>query len=177
MAKRGRPRIYPDLRTQWRERQRRYRKAKQKAEKVYHRSLKTEWETPQWFFDQYNEKFGFTLDVCASPLNAKCDRYFTRDQDGLAQPWEGVCWMNPPYGTVVMKWLAKAHASAQAGATVVCLVKAATDTEWWKTYYNLASDVIFVEKRLTFGEAKNTAAFPSVVMIFRPPSDSGVQAA
>jgi site-specific DNA-methyltransferase (adenine-specific) len=173
----GRPRRYPDLQTKWRENQRRYRKAKQKAEKVYHRQLKTEWETPQWFFDQYNAEFGFTLDVCASPLNAKCARYFTRDQDGLAQPWEVVCWMNPPYGRAVDRWLAKAHASAQAGATVVCLVKAGTDTQWWHTFKPLASDVRFVEKRLKFGDAENTAAFPSVVMIFRPQRDSAAQAA
>src|SRR5215510_5491819 len=114
MAKRGRPRIYPDLRTQWRERQRRYRKGKQQEIKVYHRSQKTEWETPQWFFDQLHAEFGFTLDVCASPLNAKCSRYFTRDQDGLAQPWEGVCWCNPPYGRHIGRWLAKARESAQA---------------------------------------------------------------
>jgi len=172
VAKVGRPRLYPDIRTTWREGKRRYRKAKQQHMKVYHRSQKVEWETPQWFFDQYNEEFGFTLDVCASPLNAKCSRYFTRDQDGLAQPWEGVCWMNPPYGTAVMKWLAKAHASAQAGATVVCLVKAATDTKWWHRWQPLATETRFIKGRLTFGDADNTAVFPSVVMIFRPHRDS-----
>jgi phage N-6-adenine-methyltransferase len=56
------------------------------------------WATPQDFFDRLNAEFRFTLDVCATPENAKCTRYFTRADDGLAQSWTGVCWMNPPYG-------------------------------------------------------------------------------
>jgi DNA N-6-adenine-methyltransferase (Dam) len=84
--KRGRPRIYPDLRTQWRERQKRYRKAKQEHLKVYHRSLTIEWATPQAFFDAVHAEFSFTLDVAAHADNAKCARYFTEADDGLAQP-------------------------------------------------------------------------------------------
>lgn len=60
-------------------------------------SSKTElWETPQALFDELNAEFHFTVDVCALPENAKCDRYYTPEQDGLAQKWEGVCWCNPP---------------------------------------------------------------------------------
>ncbi len=54
------------------------------------------WETPQAFFDALDAEFGFTLDVCALPENAKCERYFTPEADGLKQEWRGVCWMNPP---------------------------------------------------------------------------------
>ena len=54
------------------------------------------WETPQGFFDELNKEFHFTLDVCALPENAKCPRFYTPEQDGLKQPWEGVCWCNPP---------------------------------------------------------------------------------
>ena len=43
-----------------------------------------EWATPQDFFDELNAEFGFTLDVCATPENAKCERYFTQDTDGLS---------------------------------------------------------------------------------------------
>ena len=54
-------------------------------------SSKTDkWETPQDFFDELNREFGFSLDVCALPGNAKTRRYYTPSQDGLAQPWEGV---------------------------------------------------------------------------------------
>jgi site-specific DNA-methyltransferase (adenine-specific) len=57
------------------------------------------WATPQEFFDALDREFRFELDVCALPDNAKCPRYFTPDDDGLAQSWApAVCWMNPPYG-------------------------------------------------------------------------------
>lgn len=69
-------------------------------------SSKTDlWETPREFFDRLNDEFSFDLDVCALPENAKCDQYYTPEQDGLSQPWEGVCWCNPPYGREVEKWV------------------------------------------------------------------------
>lgn len=61
-------------------------------------TLKTdEWETPHWLYDQLNKTFNFSLDVCATSENAKCPNYYTHEQDGLAQPWTGTCWMNPSY--------------------------------------------------------------------------------
>lgn len=47
------------------------------------------WATPQDFFDKLNEEFRFTLDPCALPDNAKCKRFYTPEQDGLAQSWGG----------------------------------------------------------------------------------------
>ena len=55
-----------------------------------HFSSKTDlWATPQQFFDKYNEVYNFDLDVCASLENAKCKKYFTKEQDGLLQLWGG----------------------------------------------------------------------------------------
>lgn len=89
------------------------------------------WTTPQEFFDKYNESWGFTLDVCATPANAKCSRYFTKEDDGLAQDWgDDICWMNPPYGREIIKWMQKAYEASLNGAIVVCLVPARTDTRW-----------------------------------------------
>ena len=56
-----------------------------------------EWGTPQYLFDALDREFGFDLDPCATPDNAKCARFFMRDQDGLAQEWSGVVFMNPPF--------------------------------------------------------------------------------
>ena len=79
-------------------------------------SSKTDnWATPQWLFDQLDAEFGFTLDVCADDQNAKCDTYFTRDQNGLLQPWHVRVWCNPPYGRVIADWVAKAAEYAQGG--------------------------------------------------------------
>jgi len=115
-------------------------------------------------FDELDHEFGFTVDVCASPENAKCSRYFTREQDGLSQEWRGVCWMNPPYGRTIREWMRKAHESAQGGAVVVCLVPARPDTAWWHDYCE-AAEVRFIRGRLKFGGAKNGAPFPSAIVV------------
>lgn len=82
-----------------------------------------QWATPQWLFDLLNEEFHFDLDVCALPENAKCDKYFTPETDGLRQSWEGVCWMNPPYGKRIGEWLKKAYETYSGGVQwcVSCL--------------------------------------------------------
>ncbi len=125
------------------------------------------WSTPQDFFDRYNERFGFEVDVCATNDNAKCERFFTVEQDGLAQEWRGVCWMNPPYGRTIAHWMRKAYESSLTGATVVCLVPARTDTRWWHDYA-MKGEVEFIKGRLKFGGHSNSAPFPSAVVVFHP---------
>jgi len=129
-------------------------------------SSKTDlWATPQNFYDKYNEKFDFELDVCATKENAKCSRYFTIFDDGLSQQWDGVCWMNPPYGRTIKHWVKKAYESSLNGSTVVCLLPARTDTAWWHDYCT-KGQIEFIRGRLKFGNSKNSAPFPSAVVIF-----------
>lgn len=125
------------------------------------------WETPQDFFDKMNDEFGFTLDVCADAANAKCERYYDEATDGLAQRREGVCWMNPPYGRQIGKWVKKAHDEALLGATVVCLLPARTDTKWFHEYILGKAEIRFIRGRLKFGGSKNSAPFPSMVAVYR----------
>lgn len=87
-------------------------------------SASCEWETPKPFFDALNAIHHFTLDVCATPDNAKCGTYFTPAQDGLAQAWIGRCWMNPPYGREIGKWVQKAYESVAGGGLRSCLLLA-----------------------------------------------------
>jgi phage N-6-adenine-methyltransferase len=64
---------------------------------IVHFSSKTDlWYTPREFFQKLDKEFGFTLDVCATEDNAVCEKFYTVADDGLVQPWYGVCWMNPP---------------------------------------------------------------------------------
>ena len=97
---------------------------------VHYMSQRQDWETPQFLFDGLNAEFGFDRDVCATPENAKCRKFFTPEDNALVQRWEGTCWMNPPYGRGIEHWMKKAFESAQDGATVVCLIPARTDTKW-----------------------------------------------
>lgn len=124
------------------------------------------WATPQSLFDELNQEFRFTLDVCAIPENAKCPTFYSPTEDGLAQPWTGVCWMNPPYGRAIGLWVAKAYRAAIEGTTVVALLPARTDTTWWHEYVVKAKDIRFLRGRLRFGDARNSAPFPSAVVVF-----------
>lgn len=133
------------------------------------------WATPQDFFEKLNTVFRFQTDVCALPENAKCDNYYTPDDDGLNQPWQGVCWMNPPYGRGIGKWVEKAFKAAKEhGATVVCLLPARVDTRWWHDFC-AAGEIHFVKGRLKFGGSPHGAPFPSAVVVFRPTiQDAGI---
>ena len=122
-------------------------------------------ETPQDFFDKLNKEYQFTLDVCANKENAKCVHYFTAEDDGLSQEWQGICWMNPPYGRTIGRWMKKAYESSLDGATVVCLVPSRTDTNWWHDFAT-KGDITFIKGRLKFGSAKNSAPFPSAIVVF-----------
>lgn len=141
-----------------------------------HFSSKTcEWETPQWIFDELNLEFGFILDVCADDDNAKCDTYFTKEQDGLTNDWKlfgPICWMNPPYGREIGKWIKKASEESKRGCTVVCLIPSRTDTRWFHDYIYQKDNVKtrFLKGRLKFVNAQHNAPFPSMIVIFYPSS-------
>ena len=121
-------------------------------------SKKEEWETPQALFDELDKEFHFDVDVCALPENAKCDRYYTPEIDGLKQSWQGVCWCNPPYGRKIGEWVAKA---AKSEAVVVMLLPARTDTRWFHDYIYKAenADIRFIRGRLKFGGGGERCAF------------------
>jgi phage N-6-adenine-methyltransferase len=124
-----------------------------------------DWATPQELFDELDAEFGFVLDVCASADNAKCDRYFTIEQDGLRQVWApGPCWMNPPYGREIGKWTSKARRASEAGITVVGLVPARTDTAWWHDDC-IDQEVRFLRGRVRFSGG-GPAPFPSAVVVW-----------
>jgi phage N-6-adenine-methyltransferase len=121
------------------------------------------WSTPQKFFDVLDAEFDFEVDVCATAENAKCPAYYTVEQDGLSFPWSQRCWMNPPYGREISKWVRKAHDDSRMyHSLIVCLLPARTDTAWWQR----AAAIRFVRGRLKFGESTNSAPFPSAVVIF-----------
>ena len=132
------------------------------------------WETPQDFFDTLNKEFSFTLDACAIKENAKCKQFYSPEQNGLLMPWTGTVWCNPPYGRQIGKWVEKAEKSAKEGATVVMLIPARTDTAWFHDYIYHKAEIRFIRGRLKFGGSKNSAPFPSMVCIFRPENERGV---
>ena len=143
-------------------------------ESVHFMSKRSDWATPQDLFDKLDKEFNFDIDVCADAFNAKCKKYYSVEDDALSQTWKGYCFMNPPYGREISKWVKKAYESSGANnpspfkgeATVVCLLPSRTDTKWWHDYVMKADTVKFIKGRLKFDGHKNSAPFPSAIVIF-----------
>lgn len=134
---------------------------------IHFSSESEEWATPIAFYNSVVETYGpFDLDVCATPENAKCLRFFTKKDNGLTLPWTGRVWMNPPYGRTIKLWMRKAYESSKTGTFIICLVPARTDTAWWPDYA-MKGEIKFIRGRLKFGGHKNSAPFPSALVIFR----------
>lgn len=138
--------------------------------KVHFSSKTDDWATPQNFYDKLNAEFYFKMDLCASAENTKAPHFISKEVDSLLCVWhafEGPLWLNPPYGREIKHWVSKARRTADLGVTVVCLLPARTDTSWWHDHVIGANaEVRFVRGRLKFGDAKNSAPFPSAVVIF-----------
>lgn len=142
-----------------------------KMQKVMFSSQSGHWVTPQGLFNELDREFDFTTDVCAeigSERKNMLQLYF----HSLTASWRifqtrNVCWMNPPYGREIVKWLAKADQEAKNNLiTTVALLPARTDTEWfWK--YCIHREIRLIKGRLHFSD-KGPAPFPSMVVIFRP---------
>jgi len=127
------------------------------------------WETPRAFFDKLNDEFRFTLDPCCLPETAKCEKYYTPKENGLMQNWEGQSvFCNPPYGREIYTWVKKcSEESLKQNTIVVMLIPARTDTKYFHEFiYNKAREIRFIKGRLKFGNCKNSAPFPSMVVIF-----------
>ena len=131
-------------------------------------SNSVEWATPQDFYDKLNAEFHFTLDPCATAENAKCEKYYTKEQDGLTQDWTGeTVFCNPPYGRKIGAWIEKCYKhSLNGGGTAVMLIPSRTDTQWFHDYVYGKAEIRFVKGRIRFN-GKDNAPFPSLVAIYR----------
>ena len=146
-------------------------------DKILLSSKKMNWETPQKMFDKWNEEFHFTLDPCAEASTAKCDKFYTIEDDGLTKDWSNeVVFCNPPYGKAISKWVEKCYNESLKGTTIVLLIPARTDTRYFhKFIYNKPNvEIRFIKGRLYFlldGQRLNPAPFPSILVIFNNKKD------
>jgi phage N-6-adenine-methyltransferase len=133
------------------------------------------WETPQELFEALDRIFHFALDAAASKDNAKCPKFYTKEDDAIRLAWEEPTFLNPPYGRGIGVWIEKAYTESLHGRTTVCLIPARTDTKWWQTCWK-ASCICFIPGRLKFGGSKNSAPFPSAIVVFGCDSHWKIQA-
>jgi phage N-6-adenine-methyltransferase len=129
-----------------------------------------EWATPLEIFAPLHAEFGFTVDVCATPENAKCVRFWTEADNGLEQDWRGErAFMNCPYGREIYPWTRKARTSG--AEIVVGLLPASTDLAWWhEDVVAVGAEVRYLRGRVRFltgGPYRASGFFPSVIVIWR----------
>jgi phage N-6-adenine-methyltransferase len=141
--------------------------------KALHSSNKHDWETPKDLFDQLNAEFNFEIDLAANEDNAKCSNYVNEKYDSLrCLSWDNCrAWLNPPYGRSIGRWVKKA--AEAKNSTIVMLVPARTDTNWWSIFWDYKChrpktgvEVRFLKGRLKFGGSASSAPFPSAIVIF-----------
>lgn len=137
--------------------------------KVLFSSKTDEWSTPQDLYDELNKEFNFTLDPCATNENHKCEKYYTLVDNGLLKDWSReTVFMNPPYGREITQWIAKAYHTSLEGATIVCLLPARTNTNWFHAFIiNKAKEIRFLKGKIKFGNSKTGAPFPSMIVVFK----------
>ena len=130
-----------------------------------------EWGTPQAVFDELDREFHFDLDPCATDANHKCDRYYTKADDGLSRNWGGCrVFCNPPYGKAIKGWVRKCHEEGcKPGTLVVLLTFANTDTAWFHDFIYHRAEIRFIRGRLKFNDGERPAMRPSMISIFRGP--------
>lgn len=138
---------------------------------IMYSSKSDQWATPKDFFEQLDREFHFDLDPCADNSNHKCQKYFTREDNGLLQDWGGHrVFCNPPYGRDIRKWVEKAYKEGTKENTlVVMLIPARTDTKYFHDFILNRSEIRFIKGRLKFGDSTCSAPFPSMLVIFRGP--------
>lgn len=141
-----------------------------------------EWSTPQTLFDSLNEEFHFTIDVAANETNHKCDEWLGPDSPLGSDFYDAIkvwvhhetIWLNPPYSRIG-DFMERADYWMKNHCTVVALLPARTDTKWWHAaIWDRSShqprkgvQVRFIRGRLKFGDSKNSAPFPSVIVVFK----------
>lgn len=131
-------------------------------------TVKEDWETPHELFDIIDKEFHFTIDLAADEHNTKVSIFYGKQQDALTKSWTGVCWLNPPYGRQLSKWIKKAYEeSLPEGVIVVVLVPARTNTSWWHDYCMKAYEIRFIRGRPKFVGAKHGLPQPLAIIIFK----------
>lgn len=130
------------------------------------------WHTPPELFRVLNDEFAFDVDAACHEQNALCPLAITEAENALVTPWcGGTVYCNPPY-TLLGPFVERAWQQCQAQkATVVLLIPAYTDPGyWWDVIVPYADEIRFLRGRVSFlenGQSRQSARFPSVVIVFR----------
>lgn len=129
-----------------------------KFSKVHFQHATDNWSTPKDFYDALDKKYHFDYDPC--PLNSNYEAL------GIFENWGFMNFVNPPYSNIG-QFMQTAINALKYGKQSIFLVPARTDTKW---FHDLvlpnAARIEFIRGRLRFGNSKNSAPFPSMIVYF-----------
>lgn len=127
-----------------------------------------DYSTPQWLFDILDQVFNFETDLAADKNNKKCNEYLDEELNSLEREWgfDGWSWLNPPYGRKIGEWIKKAYEEHIKGSDICMLIPARTDTNYFHKYITKSKAILLLKGRLKFGNEKNSAPFPSMLVFF-----------
>lgn len=129
--------------------------------------------TPPYVLEPVRAALGgsIALDPCTEPDNPTgAHLFFTAQGDGAAEPWSApTIYVNPPYSKARERWVERCIEAADAGASVVLLIPAATDTRIFQRALTTASSVVFIKGRVKFGvlrenRRQEAASHPSALL-------------
>jgi hypothetical protein len=126
--------------------------------RVIFSSQSDHWYTPESVYKALDDEFKFTFDPC--PLQSTVD--------GSKIEWNGRVYCNPPYSKID-EFLKRGlyHLANGECELLVYLIPSRTDTKWFHEYCLKAEEIRFIKGRLKFGGSKNSAPFPSMLVIFK----------
>jgi site-specific DNA-methyltransferase (adenine-specific) len=135
-------------------------------------SIRQDWNTPRPLFDKLNKEFNFEWDLAATKENALCNKFYSKENDGLKQKWSGNCWCNPPYGdrnSKMVDWIKKSYNDTQSNLnlTVVMLIPNRSNTNWFVNYIAKSHEVRFITGRPRFGNTIHGLPQPLLIVIFK----------
>ena len=124
---------------------------------VANNSGENEWYTPPKYTEAAKRVMGgIDLDPASNELANKfvgAEKFYTKEDDGLANPWFGRVWLNPPYAQPLIAQFSEAVVEKFGRGEFeqsIVLVNNATDTKWLQSMMRVCSAVCFVEGRVKF---------------------------
>lgn len=134
--------------------------------KILFSSDRTDWETPLDLFIKLDQEFNFDVDLCANDKNHLCRTYFSEFNSCLDKEfYNKSIYCNPPYSRSMYKFIKKCYELSKNNI-VVMLLPCRTDTKWFHDFIYNKAEIRFIKGRLKFGGSKNSAPFPSMVVVY-----------
>lgn len=140
---------------------------------------KQDYITPPIFTGAVKDRFripAFAIDLAAEPHNAQAALFFTKEQNALAQSWQGSGWRwcNPPWGHIT-PWVRKAYAESRMGAHIAMLLPAGVGSDWFKEYVDGKAYVLLLNGRIQFLGATDQYTKDCVLLLYGPDIPAGYE--